>query len=191
MCQPYSKLKLRCAFKADWPDWDIDEDSFSRWADLDIDCPLLVTMMKEHETDLIERGDFDPDEWGTDETTLFDGVHLHIDGGHIVYHQPDWGADIEFTNVPKTIGEAFDNFIDTFWEEFPDTDTDELEELLRKRQGQAHRGYEQLHMVVWRLRLAIGCSVLERGGRPCIFPGHVPTRPGSCRGHRGVAHGPC
>ena len=28
MCQPYSKLKLRCAFKADWPDWDIDEDSF-------------------------------------------------------------------------------------------------------------------------------------------------------------------
>ena len=83
MCQPYSKLKLRCAFKADWPDWDIDEDSFSRWADLDIDCPLLVTMMKEHETDLIERGDFDPDEWGTDETTLFDGVHLHIDGGHI------------------------------------------------------------------------------------------------------------
>lgn len=131
MCQPYSKLKLRCAFKADWPDWDIDEDSFSRWADLDIDCPLLVTMMKEHETELIERGDFDPDEWGTDETTLFDGVHLHIDGGHIVYHQPDWGADIEFTNVPKTIGEAFDNFIDTFWEEFPDTDTDELEELLR------------------------------------------------------------
>ena len=119
MCQPYSKLKLRCAFKADWPDWDIDEDSFSRWADLDIDCPLLVTMMKEHETDLIERGDFDPDEWGTDETTLFDGVHLHIDGGHIVYHQPDWGADIEFTNVPKTIGEAFDNFIDTFWEDFP------------------------------------------------------------------------
>ena len=98
MCQPYSKLKLRCAFKADWLDWDIDEDSFSRWADLDIDCPLLVTMMKEHETDLIERGDFDPDEWGTDETTLFDGVHLHIDGGHIVYHQPDWGADIEFTN---------------------------------------------------------------------------------------------
>ena len=88
-------------------------------------------MMKEHETDLIEQGDFDPDEWGTDETTLFDGIHLHIDGGHIVYHQPDWGADIEFTNVPKTIGKAFDNFIDTFCEEFPDTDTDELEELLR------------------------------------------------------------
>lgn len=131
MYEPSSTIKLRSAFKADWPDWDIDEDSFSRWADVDIDCPLLVTMMKGCEADLIKEGDFDPDQWDTDETTLFDGVHLHIDDGHIVYRQPDWGADIEFANVPRTIGEAFDNFIDTFWEEFPDTDTDELAELLR------------------------------------------------------------
>ena len=56
MYEPSSTIKLRSAFKADWPDWDIDEDSFSRWADVDIDCPLLVTMMKGYEADLIKEG---------------------------------------------------------------------------------------------------------------------------------------